>query len=156
MYFWIILGSCFPVTNPFLVYQNGLLNCLFIFIKSIFIRKFIKIRWMQKFARNCPPVSQVFLYWNRGMGNFVQIFAYAKFLWLFLCKMDFRKSKLVDTSISRNGHSKSYVRFFIERSEMIKKLYDFKCVHFECRRALFSIECLIKSWYKKVLLHIYI
>ena len=45
----------------------------------------------------------------------------------------FFKDYQVVISISRSGLLKSCARFIIERSEIRKKQYDFKSVHFECR-----------------------
>ena len=56
-------------------------------------------------------------------------------------------------SISRNGHLNSCARFIIERSYIRKKQHDFKCVHFEFRMVLFSIECR-KNKYRHVWIQI--
>ena len=45
---------------------------------------------------------------------------------------------IIVISISRNGLLKSCARFVIERSEIRKKKYDFKSVHFECTKVLLT------------------
>ena len=45
--------------------------------------------------------------------------------------------KYLVVSTSRSGLLKSCTSFPIKRSEIRKKLHDFKCVHFECRMVLF-------------------
>ena len=60
--------------------------------------------------------------------------SYERVFFVFPWKLRHRETVI---SISRNGLLKSCARFVIERSEIRKKLHDFKSVHFECRMVLF-------------------